>query len=63
MQKHFLCTLRAYCTKSMVEWQPPPYLSTMKIYPTPGKGPIPPVFASNVHNVHPFNMEVDWPEI
>ena len=25
---------------------PPPYLSTLKIYPNPGEGPIPPVFAS-----------------
>ncbi len=24
----------------------PPYLSTLKIYPTPGEGPIDPVFAS-----------------
>ncbi len=30
-----------------VEWQPPPpTLSTLKTYPTPGEGPIHPVFAS-----------------
>ncbi len=42
MQEHFVYTLRVYCTKSMLEWKPLPYLSNLKIYHTPGKVLSPP---------------------
>ncbi len=47
MQEHFLCTLRVYCTKSMVELQPLPLLVDFEDLPYPrgrsyAGGPAPP---------------------
>ena len=46
MQRALLCTLRVYCTKYMVEWQPLPLLVDFEFYPTPGESPIHPIFTS-----------------
>ncbi len=45
MQEHFY-VLYLFTVQSQWWSGNPPYLSTLKIYPTPGEGPIPPVFAS-----------------
>ncbi len=39
MQEHCYA-LYVFTVRIMVEWnRPPPYLSILKIYPTPGEGP------------------------